>query len=208
MKTAFLLTLGVALAAAATPALPQAEGLTNRTVFRSGNWYVVRSTQSATGVVACTGYYMGQDALRLDKESLTVNVPGELKTITLRFDDQAPRPARPPERIEQQMGGAVLSGAEFEQLQRSRTLALEVATSRERVSHTVPLEGLNAALKNIEDGCPLTEAAVRAERAARQARDKAQAARCTPAGVRRMLERGVPEHRIQAECPKAKLPAR
>jgi hypothetical protein len=203
MKTAFLVSLALVLSTAAAPAMTQQS---NRTVLRAGNWYVVRSTQPVTGTVACTGFYMGQSGVELSKDSLIVRVPGDINSVGLRFGEEPARSLRPAEKTERQIGGVMLAGADFKQLRRSKTLSLDVTTAQGRTSHTLQVEGLDAALKNIEDGCPLTPASLRAERAVRQARAKAEAAKCTPAGIARMREKGYPEVRIVATCPKAAPP--
>lgn len=208
MKTAFVISIALALAGAALPAASQPGVQTNRAAFRAGNWFVVHSAHKTTGEVACTGFYMGRPGVQLSKDSLIVKVPGELKSIGLRFGDQSARPARAPEKSEQQIGAVVLSGADFEQLRNSKTLGLEVVTSTTSASHTLELEGLRAALKNINEGCPLPPATKRAELAAQKAREKAQAERCSPQGIARMQERGLHELRIKSMCPKAELTPR
>lgn len=208
MKAAYLVSIALALASVAVPGMTQPGAQTNRTVYRAGNWFVVRSTHDTTGAVACTGFYMGLGAVQLSKENLILRVPGEIKSIGLRFGEQPPRAPRPPEASEKQIGAVMLAGPDFEALRRSKTLGIEVATAQGGGRHTLQLEGLDAALKNINDGCPLTPAAKQAERAAKQARERAIAARCAPAGVERMRARGVPEWRIKADCPKADLTPR
>lgn len=203
MKNALVISIALALAAIAAPAVSQPGVQTNRATTRAGNWYVVRSTHKTTGDVACTGFYMGRPGVQLSKDSLIVKVPGELKSIGLRFGGEPARPARAPGKSEQQIGAVVLSGADFEQLRRSKTLGLEVVTSTTTASHTLELEGLGDALKNITAGCPLPPATKRAELAAQKAREKAQAQRCSPQGIARMQERGMHELRIKSLCPKA-----
>lgn len=208
MKTALVVSLALALATFAAPGMTQPGVQTNRTVYRAGNWFVVRSTHNTTGNVGCTGFYMGQPGVQLSKESLILRVPGEIKSIGLRYGDQPARAARPPAASEKQIGAVVLGGADFEQLRGSKTLGLDVTTAQGRGSHTLQLEGLDAALKNIGEGCPLTPAAKRAERVAQKAREKAQAERCSPKGIARMKEMGMHELRIRSTCPNADLTPR
>lgn len=208
MKSAFLITIALALASFAAPGLTQPGVQTNRTVYRAGNWFVVRATHNATGAVSCTGFYMGQGGVQLSKENLIFRVPGEIKSVGLRFDEQPPRASRPPGASEKQIGAVMLAGPDFEELRRGKTLGIDVTTAQGRGSHTLQLEGLDAALKNINDGCPLTPAARRAEVAAKKARDRAMALRCAPAGIERQRASGVPDWRIQADCPKADLKPR
>jgi hypothetical protein len=198
MKSAFFLPIALTLFAAA-PGLAQP---TNQTVFRADNWFVVRSTKP-DGAVACTGFYIGQDGVQLNKYSLTVKIPGEVKSVSLRFGDQPVRAPRTLDPNEQQMGAVMLAGPDFEQLRRSKTLGLDVATAQGRESHALKLEGLDATLRNIDAGCPLTAAAARAQRAKQQARAKALAARCAPDAIAKQRANGVPEWRIADKCPKA-----
>jgi hypothetical protein len=208
MKAAFLISIALALAGIAAPGIAQPGVQTNRTVLRAGNWYVVRSTHKVTGAVACTGFYIGNPGVQLTKESLVLRVPGEIKSIGMRIGDRPARAARAPQPTEKQMGAVVLAGADFDQLRQNKTLALDVTTAQGRDSHTLQLDGLAAALKNINDGCPLTQAAKRAERAAEKARAKAEAERCSPQGIARMKESGMHELRIRSACPKADLTPR
>ncbi len=202
MKTVSLLSLFAVLWTLAAPGMTQ-EARSGRAVFRSGDWYVVHSTQKATGAVACTGYQIGHPGAQLGKDSLSVKIAGEPKSIVLRFGDEPARAPRPAQKAEAQAGAVMLAGADFEQLRRSKTMELDVATAQGRVRETLNLGGLDATLKNIDAGCPLPAALVRAERKAQLAREKAAKARCEPAGVARMREKGVPEWRIAATCPKA-----
>jgi hypothetical protein len=208
MKDAFLITIALALAGIAAPGVAQPGTQTNTTVFRAGNWYVVRSTHNTTGAVGCTGFYMGHPGVQLSKESLIVRVPGEIKSIGMRFGDEPARAARTPQAAEKQIGAVVLAGADFDQLRKGKTLALDVTTAQGRGNHTFQLAGLDGALKNINDGCPLTQAAKRAERAAQKTREKVQAERCSPKGIARMQEMGIHELRIRSACPKADLTPR
>jgi hypothetical protein len=205
MKTAFLISIALAMAGIAAPGVAKPGTQANRTVHRAGNWFVVRSTNDTTGTVGCTGFHMGDSGVQLSKETLILKIPGELKTIALRFDGQPPRASRPPEASEKQVGAVVLAGADFEQLRRGKTLGLDVVTAQGPSSHTLQLEGLDAALKNINDGCPLTPAAKRAELAEKKARAKAEAERCSPKGIARMREKGLPDLRIKSACPQADL---
>jgi hypothetical protein len=208
MKTAFLISIALAMASIAAPGVAQSGTQTNRTVHRTGNWFVVRTAHNTTGAVSCTGFYMGHPGVQLSKETLILKVPGELKTIALRFDGQTPRAPRPPEASEKQIGAVVLAGADFEQLRRGKTLGLDVVSAQGPGSHTLQLEGLDAALKNINDGCPLTPAVKRADVAAKKARAKAEAERCSPKGIARMREMGMHDLRIKSACPKADLTPR
>jgi hypothetical protein len=208
MKTAIFVPLAIALATLTSPAEAQQSTQTRNIVLRAGNWYVVRSNQTASGAVACSGFYMGQDGVELRKDKLVVKLPGEPKSIGLRFGDEPPRAPRAPDANERQTGAVVLAGADFEQLRRSKSVSLDVATAQGRANPTLKLEGLNAAVKSIDAGCPVPAASVRAERALQKKREKALAERCSPAGIARMREQGLNDLRIMSACPKAALPAR
>ncbi len=208
MKTAILVPFAIALATLTSLAESQQSTPTRNVVLRAGNWYVVRSSQTAPGAPACAGFYMGQDGVELGKDKLVVKLPGEPKSIGLRFGDEPPRAPRAPEANERQARAVVLAGPEFEQLRRNKSVALDVTTAQGRANPTFQLEGLNAAVKSIDAGCPVPAATVRAQRAVQKAREKAQAQRCSPAGIARMREQGLNDLRIMSACPKADLPAR
>jgi hypothetical protein len=203
MKPTLLLSLAVALVTSVATASAQPRPKSNQTVYRAGDWFVVRSTQPATGTVTCAGFYIGQDGVQLSRDSLIVKVPGELQSVGVRFDEQPARALRPAEKIEQQIGGVMLAGPEFAQLRRSKTLRVDVTTAQGRSSHTLKVEGLDATLSNIHAGCPLPAVAERAERARLRAREKALAARCSPEAIARMRANGMHELRIRSSCPGA-----
>jgi hypothetical protein len=205
MRTAYLASIALALCAVAVPAMTQDVAPFNRTVYRAGNWYVVRTTKT-TGAVSCTGFHMSNPGVQLHRDSLIVKLAGEPKSVGLRFGQEPARAPRPAEKAEQQMGAVVLSGADFAQLRHGKTLVLEVATAKGAERQTLQLDGLEATLKNIDAGCPVPVALQRAERAERRAREKALAERCSPASVARMRERGLNELRIASRCPNASPP--
>jgi hypothetical protein len=204
MKTVSLVLAALALSAAAVPALAQPS---MQTVFRAGNWFVVRSNQPATQSVACTGFYVGEGDVQLSKDKLTIKLPGEVRSVSLRIGDQPAGAPRAINESERQTGALVVAGADFDRVRRSKTLTVDLATAQGSETRKLDLDGLAATLKNIEAGCPVPAAAARAERARQQARAQARAARCTPEALEDQRARGVPEWRIAARCPQAAAPA-
>jgi len=201
MKTASLISLLAVLWTFGAAATAQAQS--GRAVFRAGDWYVVRSAQNVAGVAACTGFHMGHPEAQLGKDSLMVKIPGEIKTVGVRFDNEPARAPRPAAKAELQAGGVILAGAEFEPLSRGKTLDLDVTTAQGRTRVALKLEGLAASLKNMAAGCPLTAATARAERKAQLAKERAIKEQCEPPALARMRAKGLDEWRIAAKCPQA-----
>ena len=206
MKTALAVSLLIALGIPGSPALAQ-QGPSSRAVFRAADWFVVRATQTS-GAVTCTGFHVADAGAQLDKDRLLVKLPAGTKSVGVRFDAEPARAPRALAKAEQEAGGLLLAGADFEQLRRSSQLGLDVATATGQERHVLKLEGLEATLKNIAAGCPLPAATAKAERARKLVREKAEREKCEPRGIARMREKGVPDWRIAATCPKAAPPAR
>ena len=187
------IAIGLALLGAMPQAAAQPKLQTNEPVFRSGNWFVVRSTKEGRDTVACTGFYKAHRGIQLSEDSLIVRVPDDVQDITIGYGDKM-RPARPPEDIEKELRAVVFRGADFDRLRRTRIIKLEISTARGQIRHELNVQGINAALLNIASGCP-----VPAERLGGQPAGGADAA-CTPALMARMRANGIAEAQIAASC--------
>ena len=128
---------------------------TNDVVFKSGNWFVVRSVRARSDTVGCTGFYKSERDVQLGAEQLILKVPGKLRQIVVRFNDEISLPSRPPTRAEMQLGAVVIGGDQFDKLQISRRLNVEITTKEKRSLVALRLQGLPEALINIRNGCPL-----------------------------------------------------
>jgi hypothetical protein len=92
---------------------------------------------------------------------------------------------RPPTKLERQLGAVVIAGDQFEKLQASRRVALEIATTQKRRSMALRLPGLADALANIRSGCPLPAPAAGA---------------CSEPLVARMRANGVSAAQVERIC--------
>lgn len=194
MKTiAASIALGLALSAAMPSAVGQPRLQTNEPVFRSGNWFVVRSTKENSTTVACTGFYKDRRGIQLSEDTLIVKVPDGIETVAIGYGDKM-RPARPPEDIEREMRAVVFRGADFDRLKRTRIIKLEISTARGQLRHELNVQGINAALLNIASGCP-----VPAERIVAQPGSTSEPA-CTAALMARMRANGITEAQIAGSC--------
>jgi hypothetical protein len=186
----------LAIATSALAALPvhaQPQLQTNEPVFKSGNWYVVRTSKPRSDAVSCTGFYGTRKGIQLTQDSLMVRVSGEIQRVVISFGEKA-RPERAPQPVEKDMGAVVLTGDEFARMRRSKTLKIEVGTSQGPVTHELKMQGLTAALGNIADGCP-----VPAQRLGLPAPESA-APSCSSALLTRLRANGVTEKQIAASC--------
>jgi hypothetical protein len=190
---AAFIAVGLALWAALPLAVAQPRLQTNEPVFRSGNWFVVRSTKENSATVACTGFYKDRRGIQLSEDTLIVRVPDDIQSVAVGYGDKM-RPARPPEDIEKEMRAIVFRGADFDRLRRTKIIKLEISTARGQIQHELNVQGINAALLNIASGCP-----VPADRVLAQPGGTAEAA-CTPALMARMRANGVTEAQIAGIC--------
>ena len=150
MKSALLaLALVSSLACAQTPDKP------NLPVFRSGPWFVVRSVPESGGAVACTGFYRANQRVQLSKDMLVLKSNDDIDSVAFGYDDQPMGPTRPLSAGEKDVKGIVFTGDDFAKLASSRKLRIDAITAQGTVHHELELNGLPAALANINAGCPV-----------------------------------------------------
>src|SRR5437868_3420359 len=87
MNRSTTFSLGLALAAAAGFSIAWAAPV-NEPVYRSGNWYVVRTTQP-DGAIACTGFYRAHREVQLTQDTLIVKLQGKVDQVMVGYDGQA-----------------------------------------------------------------------------------------------------------------------
>lgn len=133
----------------------QPQPSTRDVVFKSGNWYVVRTVRARSDTIGCTGFYESARDVQLGADQLILKTAGEPRRIIVRFNDESPLPARPAVRAEKQLGAVVLRGEQFEKLQASRRLHVDYTAKDKRRQVTLRLQGLPEALANIRNGCPM-----------------------------------------------------
>jgi hypothetical protein len=148
MKSLLLLAAFVSTAACAQP-----PDRPNMPVFRSGPWFVVRSTRG--DAVACTGFYRANRHVQLSKDMLIIQTPDEVKGVAFGFDDQPMGLQRPLSAGEKDLKGIAFTGEDFAKLPKSRKVRIDVETAQGTMRSELELNGLAGALENINAGCPV-----------------------------------------------------
>ena len=190
MIRAALLILTAVLAAPGAMAQPRLA--TNEPVFKSGNWFVVRTTKERSDAVACTGFYKSYRGIQLTQDSLIVKVADDMQSIAIGLGDRL-RPARPPEEIEKELRAVVFRGDTFDQLRRAKRLKIEVLTAKGTSLHDLTLQGMRGALENIAAGCPAPDEPLRKK-------TQAPTETCSASLMARMRANGVTEPQVAAIC--------
>ncbi|TWO70555.1 hypothetical protein FN976_13390 [Caenimonas sedimenti] len=175
------------LSGAWCPGWAQPQLATNEVVFKSGNWFVVRSARARSDTVGCTGYYKSERDVQLGADQLILKVPGKPRQIVVRFNDEVSLPSRAATKAEQQLGAIVIGGDQFEKLQTSRRLNVEFSSKEKRSQVALRLQGLPEALANIRNGCP-------------PAAKPAASSLCTEPLMARMRANGVTAAQVERIC--------
>ena len=172
----------------------------NEPVFKSGNWFVVRTTKP-DGAVTCTAFYRAHREVQLSQDELIVKLPKAVDRVAVGYDG-APAPPRALDAAEQQMGAVVIRGAQFERLRQSRQLRFDVFGAEGKTSHDLQLAGIAQALDNIAAGCPEPPEGLRVRRGASGigAQQPGGIGNCPARMVARMRANGVAEEKISARC--------
>ena len=123
-------------------------------VFRSGPWFVVRSVRPGD-VVACTGFYRANPHVQLSKDNLVFKTDEDVRAVAFAFDDERMPSGRPLSAPEKDLKAISFTGDDFAKLSRSRKVRVEMATAQGTMRHELELNGLAAALENINAGCPV-----------------------------------------------------
>lgn len=163
----------LALAFVSSLACAQPLDKPNLPVFRSGPWFVVRSVHDGGGDVACNGFYRANPRVQLSKDMLVFQAREEnIEGVAFGYDDQPMGPTRPLSAGEKDMKGIVFTGDEFAKLASSSKVRIEAVTAQGTVHHQLELNGLPAALANINAGCPVPAPVKAKAKAKRHVRHK------------------------------------
>lgn len=164
--------------------------------FKSGNWKVLRTINSMTDEVNCTGIYKENYNIQLSKDALYVTVGIGIKGVTLRFNDKPALPYRLADEKEKFARTIIISGGEFSELIESDRLRLEALTLMPSiVSEDLDLKGIKDALNSIGNGCPVDSASI-----ATLDPGKTSTSICTELLITRMKEQGLKKKQISAIC--------
>jgi hypothetical protein len=142
----------------ATSQLSQGQSLKDsQATLKVGNWIVLRSLDTMTDKVSCTGVYGTNHGIQLSDDGLYVNIKGGIKSVTLRFGENAPRPLRLPQKMETAVDAVILEGSEFADALQSNRLRIQVLTHvRGIATEDLNITGIQAAEDHIKAGCPPT----------------------------------------------------
>jgi len=161
MKHTLLLAAFVSTLASAQP--PERP---NTPVFRSGPWFVVRSTGESG--VACTGFYQADRHVLLGKDTLTFRTPDDASAVAFAFDDQPMGMQRALSASEKDLKGVAFTGDDFAKLSKEKKLRIDIATAQGTMRHQLDLNGLAGAMENINAGCPMPKPPQKAQKPVRR----------------------------------------
>jgi len=136
--------------------LAYAQSLKNaRPTLKSGNWTVLRSTDTMTDKTSCTGIYKSNYGVQLSTNELFVTIRGGIQSITLRFGENPARPMRLPQKMEKEVNTVIIEGSEFAEALETNRLRLQVLTLvRGVATEDLDISGMRAAVDHIRAGCP------------------------------------------------------
>lgn len=144
------------LVAIAASVSSEAQGLKDaKATFKVGNWSVLRSTNTMTDKVSCTGIYKSNFGIQLVEDQLFVKITGGIQSVTLRFGENPAQSLRLPQDMEKKIGSVVIDGSDFRQALETTRLRLQVLTLiRGMATEDLDTTGIQAAVEHIKAGCP------------------------------------------------------
>ena len=198
MKKRWIFGLGVVLCNVAFADLSIAKN-----VFQSGKWAVLRDIDNMTDKVVCTGILGADKNKQLTDNKFYLRIGGGINNVTLRFDDAPAEPFRLATDLEKNMGVVVLNGSEFEKTKSSTRLRAIVGTLVSGLKEfDLDVSGINEALENIHQGCPIPASSLAAGPApAVQVKSETQP-KCSPELMNRMQKAGVTKIQLSQVCAK------
>jgi hypothetical protein len=163
-------------------------------ILRSGAWDVHRTQDAMSDATVCTGVYNGQFDIALAENMLSIAVADRVKSVRLRFDEEAAQPVRAATRSELKNSRIEITGRDFAALLNSRRLRYEAVTLGDlSVSGDLDLAGIYVAHGNVVAGCAGNPIVMSMPPA--PAADK-----CTPELRQRMTDNGIPQPNIDQIC--------
>ena len=163
-------------------------------ILRSGNWDVHRTRDVMNDATVCTGVYNGRFEIQLGDDALTIGVADRIKSVRLRFDDDAAQAPRAATRSELRNSRIEIDGGDFAAALNARRLRYEALTlGGMQVSGDLDLAGIYVAHGNIRAGCAGNPIVM--SMPPPPAADK-----CTPELRQRMADNGLPGANIERIC--------
>ena len=133
-----------------------AQGLKDaKPTLKTGNWTVLRSVDTMTDKVSCTGIYKANIGVQLARDRLFVKIAGGIQSVTLRFGEDPPQGLRLPQDMEKKVNSVIIEGNEFRQALETARLRVQVLTLvRGVATEDLDTTGIQAAAEHIQAGCP------------------------------------------------------
>lgn len=190
--------IGFALLLASAATLTFGQGLGSApTVFTSGKWKVVRTTDPMTDKPTCTGIFDNNYSTQLSESALYVGVRGGISSIKYRFDDEEPQAMRLPTDIEKKVDTAIIEGRDFGRALRSTRLRVQFLTLVRGVQVAdIDTTNMMDALENIKTGCPVKSSGATKTRAESQE----TASACSEEQIEKMRAAKITKAQIAAVC--------
>jgi hypothetical protein len=181
-----------------TPVFPTgAQGLKDaKPTLKTGNWTVLRSVDTMTDKVSCTGIYKSNYGVQLAQDKLFVRISGGIQSVTLRFGENPPQNLRLAQDMEKKVNSVIIEGSEFRQVLETARLRVQVLTLiRGVATEDLDTTGIQAAVEHIHAGCPQ-----QAEGAAGSKPAGSADSSCPEALVARLRAAGVTDQQIATAC--------
>jgi hypothetical protein len=95
-----------------------------------GNWRIKKDADQMSDQPSCLAFLDRNSQVQLYHDTFFIGLRGRggIQSITLRFDDKPAQPMRIPSRIEKELSSINFTRSEFDELQRSKRLRVEVST--------------------------------------------------------------------------------
>lgn len=175
--------------------LAAADLKTSPIVYKSGSWSVLRSVDTMTDEVSCTGIYKDDRSIRLTRDALHITVQGGIESITLRFGEEPPEKARLASDTERRTRAISIAEKDFSRLLDYPRLRVQVITLvRGTANFDIDLAGVDGAVQNILDDCPIPR------QDAEPGEGGINLGMCSERVVARLKERGVDFDDIAFAC--------
>ena len=181
------------------------------TTLRTGNWSVLRSVDTMTDKVRCTGIYRSNYGVQLAAAAMYVKISGGIQSVTLRFGEDAPQAMRLPEKMEKEVNTVIIEGREFSQAVETNRLRIQALTLvRGMATEDLDVTGIKEAVDHIRSDCPIpppasvpvtAPAPVLAATAIQETRAPLATEKpCTDQLLTRLRAAGVTDKQINAAC--------
>jgi hypothetical protein len=133
-----------------------AQGLKDaKPTLKAGNWTVLRSIDTMTDKISCTGIYKANYGIQLSRDKLFIKFAGGIQSVTLRFGEDPPQSLRLPQDMEKKLNSVIIEGNEFRQATETARLRIQVLTLiRGVATEDLDTTGIQTAAEHIQAGCP------------------------------------------------------